>query len=147
MNQKEVLIKEIILALILLGVVVATTLFVIRGIRLREDLSFLQIDFTDTIIEAKKCLAGGGELQDIYEAVKENKKPEDIFICNRQDVTRAVFPSLKKLSQRGIDYKYLSSKKCLSKKCDQKKTRINIGRGFSLVLSCDIEEGFCKMRN
>jgi hypothetical protein len=140
--KKELFIREIVLLIVLTGVVIVTTLLVIRGIKLREDLSFLQIDFTDTIIEAKRCLDKGGTVQN----VSQSQESEKIFVCSRQDLSSATYPDLSKLSRRGIKYKYLSPEKCLTKKCDKKKTRINIGRGLRLVLSCDIEKGFCQMK-
>jgi hypothetical protein len=142
MQKKELLIKEIILLVILTGVVIGTTLLVIRGIKLREDLAFLQIDFTETVLEAKKCLVGGGVVQD----VSLGKEPTEVFVCSRQDLSSATYPDLNQLSRRGVKYNYLSPERCLEKKCDKKKPRINIGRGSKLVLSCDVEAGFCQMK-
>ncbi len=133
--------KEILLVISLMGVVVITTLFTIHLIKIREDLSFLQIDFTDVLIEAKKCLAGGGIVQDPSQG-EEGR----VFICNRQDLSEMTYPILRDLSRRHLNYKYLSSEKCWQQKCDAKKSRINIGRGWRMVMSCDVEKGRCEVR-
>ncbi len=133
--------KELFLGIGLMGVVILTTLFTIHLIKIREDLSFLQIDFTDVLIEAKKCLAGSGTVQD--PSMGEKGK---VFICNRQDLSEMTYPILKDLSRRHLNYKYLSAEECWQQKCDPKKPRINIGRGWRMVMSCDVERGRCEVR-
>lgn len=130
----------------LAGGVIMFTIFAIQTIKSREDLVFLQIDLTDIVIEAKKCLNSEGKIQDIYEATHNGANPEEVFICTKQNITKAVYPNLQKLSRRHFNYKYLSPKKCLAKPCEDNKTRLNVGRGRRLVLSCDLEKGKCDFK-
>ena len=101
----------------------------------------------DTIIKAKICLDRGGTVQDPGQG-EEGK----VFICSKQKIVKDVFPVVKKLSERGYDYKYLLADKCFGWKCPKKGEegnkggRINIGRGNKLVLSCDVAEGICQNR-
>jgi len=133
--------REILFIISLMGVVVSITLFSIYTIKLREDLSFLQIDFTDVLIEAKKCLAGGGKIQD--PSLGDEGK---VFICTKQNITKATYPVLKKISRQHLKYKYTSSQKCLKQKCNPQNPRINISRGWRLVMSCDIQKGRCEVK-
>jgi len=117
----------------------------VRRTHQREDLALLQIDFTDTVIKSKKCFDSDGVVQDPSGGA-EGK----VFICSNQEIVKDTFPILKKLSRRGLEYKYLSSEKCFDRKCikegqdNNKGGRINIGRGKHLVLSCDVAKGVCR---
>ncbi len=133
--------KELFLGVGLMGVVIVTTLFTIRLIKIREDLSFLQIDFTDILVEAKRCLAGDGIVQD--PSLGEEGK---VFVCSRQDLSRITYPVLSDLSRKNLKYKYFSSEKCLQQKCNFQEPRINIGRNNRLLMSCDIRRGRCEIK-
>ncbi len=124
--------------------VVLMTVLSVEKIQQREDLALLQVDFTDSIIEAKLCFDNKGIVQDPSQG-RQGK----VFICSKQDIARNTFPALQRLSRRGFEYRYLSPEKCLKGRCDKGDEvdgavrRINIGRGNKLVLSCDVAEGVC----
>ena len=152
--MKNEFLRKILLEIGAVVLVILATAFSIKKIHQREDLALLQIDFTKVMIQAKLCFDKKGVVQDPSQG-EEGK----VFICSNQNITKDVFPVLKELSRRKYNYKYLSSEKCLEKhwwnfkkECakkgedDNKGGRINIGRGHSLVLSCNVAEGFCKGR-
>ena len=151
---KNKFVKEFLIGVGAVIFVVLMTIFAVKKIHQREDLALLQIDFTDTIVEAKLCLENKGIVQDPSQG-RQGK----VFICSNQDVVKNTFPVLQKLSRRGFKYNYLSSKKCLPSRqtgfnrgcdnddeSDDEIKRINIGRGSKLVLSCDVVEGVCSVR-
>ena len=161
---KNKFVKEFLVGVGAVIFVVLMTIFAVKKIHQREDLALLQIDFTDTIVEAKLCLENKGIVQDPSQG-RQGK----VFICSKQNIVKNTFPVLQKLSRRGFKYRYLSSKKCLpadeaglpsrqigfNRGCDNddgddknndEVKRINIGRGNKLVLSCDVIEGVCSVR-
>jgi hypothetical protein len=128
-----------------IALIILMTVVSVRKTHQREDLALLQIDFTGTIIKSKKCFDSDGVVQDPSRG-EEGK----VFICSNQEIVKDTFPILKKLSRRGLGYKYLSSEKCFDRKCtkrgqdNNKGGRINIGRGNHLVLSCNVAKGVCR---
>ncbi len=134
--------KELLLGVSAIGLIILMTIISVNKIHQWEDLSLLQLDFTDTIVEAKICLDKGGIVQD-----PSHGEQGKVFICSSQKITKGIFPSLEKLSRRGYHYEYLSSDKCFNKECAKKEnTRVNIGKGRRLILSCDIVTASCQMK-
>jgi hypothetical protein len=135
--------RELLVGVIIIFCIIFVTGISVRKIHQREDLALLQIDFTGTVVNVKKCFESGGVVQD-----PSLGEPGKVFICSNQDIINDTFLNLQKLSRRNFKYRYISSKKCFSRNCsdnesDNKIKRINIGRGNKLVLSCDIAEGIC----
>jgi len=139
--------RELLFGVGAIVLIVLMTIISVRKTHQREDLALLQIDFTNTVIKAKKCFENNGIVQDPSQG-QEGK----VFICSNQETVGDIFPILKKLSRRGLGYKYLSSEKCFDRKCIQrgqdnnKGGRINIGRGNRLILSCNVANGVCQGR-
>lgn len=139
--------RELLFGIGVIVLIVLMTVISVKKIHQREDLALLQIDFTDTMTKAKLCFDKDGVVQDPSQG-REGK----VFICSKQNIIKDTFPVLKKLSRRGLNYRYLSSQKCFGRKCikegeeGNRGGRINIGRGRMLILSCDVAEGVCQGR-
>ncbi len=131
--------REATLTLLFLVVVFLVVFLIIRGIRLKEDLSFLRIDLLETITEMKKCLQAGANLQD-----PSLLNSSEVFVCDNQSVTQATFPALKELSRHENDYQYISPNRCLVKEgCSKDDFYLNVGLNGKLLMSCEIESGEC----
>jgi hypothetical protein len=102
-------------------------------------LAFLQINLTETFLEAKKCLSKGGVLQNPL-----GGEIGRVYLCNQSNITTATYPLLKKLSPKKINYQYLVNKKYPLRVADD--FFINIGRKGKILMQCNVRTTQCIIR-